>query len=152
LTAASLGCSVLATDLDEFALDLVRKAAEEQALDVQTLRFDLIADSHDKDKRAILGIDERLGEKIDLVIFSDVFESADVARGAAHLTKHFLSQGSKVWTFAQSDRAQREAYVEELNHLLGLEDGDALSFADAPYSAKDALWLCDLDETKVVYG
>jgi predicted nicotinamide N-methyase len=152
LTAASHGCSVLATDVDEFALDLVQHAAQEQGLNVQTQRFDLIADSYDQNKQAILRIHECLGKKIDLIIFSDVFESADVARGAAHLTKYFLSQGSKVWTFAQSDRAQRQAYVSELNELLGLEGSDSLSFTDAPYSTKEPIWLYDLDETKVVYG
>ena len=152
LTAASLGCSVLATDLDEFALDLVQYAAHEQGLNVKTQRFDLITDSYDQNKQAIQCIHECLGKKIDLIIFSDVFESADVARGAAHLTNYFLSQGSKVWTFAQSDRAQREAYVSELNELLSLEGCDSLSFTDAPYSSKASLWLCNLDETKVVYG
>jgi hypothetical protein len=152
LIAASQGCSVLATDLDEFALDLVRTAAEEQGLDVQTLRFDLIADSCDDEKRAIKSIHERLGDTIDLIIFSDVFESTDVARGAAILTKHFLNQGSRVWAFAQSDRAQRVAFVEKLNELFSLEGGETLSFTDAPYNPKEALWLCDLDETKVIYG
>ena len=152
MTAASLGCSVLATDLDEFALDLVQYAAHEQGLNVKTQRFDLITDSYDENKQAIQCIHECLGKKIDLIIFSDVFESADVARGAAHLTNYFLGQGSKVWTFAQSDRAQREAYVSELNELISLEGCDSLSFTDAPYSSKASLWLCNLDETKVVYG
>jgi len=152
LTAASCGCSVLATDLDEFALELVRKAAEEQNLNVNTCRFDLIADSEDEEKRAILAIHERLGAKVDLVIFSDVFENFDVATGTAQLTKYFLDQGSRVWTFAQSDRAQRDGYIRKLNELLGLKGSDALSFTDAPYNVKEYLWLCDLDETKVVYG
>lgn len=157
LTAASLGCSVLATDLDEFALDLVQAAADEQGWDVKTRRFDLIADSsshaqalqslHDYYHKSIVGSDD----DIDLVIFSDVFENNQVAKGAAVVTKYFLDRGSRVWTFAQSDRAQRDAYIAELNRVYH-ENQQVLSFQDTPYDPEEKLWLCDLDETKVVYG
>jgi hypothetical protein len=152
LTAASQGCSVLATDLDEFALSLVQAAGEEQGLDVKTLRFDLIADGLDPDQHTLRNIHRIMGgDKIDLILFSDVFENERVARGAAHVTKYFLQHGSRVWTFAQSDRSQREAYIAELNQLLE-RNHDPLSFHDHGYDAHNMLWLCDLDETKVVYG
>lgn len=152
LTAATCGCSVLATDLDEFALKLVQKASNEQSLNVQTQKFDLIKDTYDDKQVAIQTVLERLGGKVDLILFSDVFENSHVARGAADLTKFFLDRGSRVWTFAQSDRAQRETYVEKLNEILRPDDDNLLYFSDAPYKPNELLWLCDLDETKVVYG
>jgi hypothetical protein len=91
------------------------------------------------------------GDHIDVIVFSDVFENENVARGAAHVTKYFLNRGSRVWTFAQSDRSQRVAYIAELNHLLE-RNHDPLSFHDNGYDSQKMLWLCDLDETKVVYG
>ncbi len=151
LTAASLQCSVMATDLDEFALELVQTAADEQGLDVKTRRFDLIVDGKDSEQRALQSIHKMMGGDIDLALFSDVFENDAVAIGAAHVTKYFLDRGSRVWTFAQSDRPQREAYVTELNLLLR-DYHPPVSFEDRPYDPANKLWLCDLDETKVVYG
>jgi len=149
LTAASLGCRVIATDLDELALDLVQAAAEEQEWTVTSSKFDLIADSIDSD--ALASIHKAMGQRdIDLVIFSDVFENDRVAKGAARVTSYFLEKGSRVWTFAQSDRAQRDAYVAELKARC--PDNDSLAFADTAYDGNQKLWLCDLDETKVVYG
>lgn len=150
LTAASLGCSVIATDLDEFALDLVQMAAEEQTLNVKTRKFDLIQDA----TNAVDSFDDT----IDLVVFSDVFENEAVANGAALVTQHFLERGSRVWTFAQTDRAQREAYAEALSRCQSItknkwiHGSENLTFSTKPYDPSNQLWLCDLDETKVTYG
>lgn len=148
LTAAALGCNVMATDFDDLALELVQEAAEEQGRDVVTRKFDLVADSDNTEAMSL--IQQIMGKEIDLVIFSDVFENDSVARGAAKVTKYFLDRGSRVWTFAQSDRVQREAYVAALNSQG--RGGNHLAFATNPYNADEKLWLCDLDETKVVYG
>ena len=159
LTAASLGCSVLATDLDEFALNLVQAAAGEQGWHVNTRRFDLVAADSMNDQAFTTLIDATIGIDIDLVIFSDVFENDSVARGAATVTKYFLDRGSRVWTFAQSDRSQRDAYVIELTRILchsktatSYNALKVLTFQDAPYNPQEKLWLCNVDETKVVYG
>jgi SAM-dependent methyltransferase len=144
LTAAILGCKVYATDIDEFALDLVQAAAQSQQHmhAVQTRRVDLIQGFETKDKDWI--------QDIDLFLFSDVFENGQVAQGAARITQHILQTSkAKVWVFAQSDRAQREVYLQELqqtiNPKLSWEPIDS-------YNERDQLWLCDLDETTVSYG
>ena len=144
LTAATLGCQVYATDLDEFALDLVQAAAQSQQLlpHVQTRRVDLIQGFETKDKDWM--------QDIDLFMFSDVFENGHVAQGAARITQQILETSkAKVWVFAQSDRAQREVFLQELqqtiNPKLSWEPIDS-------YNAEDQLWLCDLDETTVSYG
>jgi hypothetical protein len=101
----------------------------------------------------------------DLYVLSDVFESADVARGAARLTLEVLRRrtrdeppgpGPFVWVFAQSDRAQRDIYLEEVKRGLG--DGGSLTWTPLemgpppPSSASQSrLWLCDVDETRVKY-
>jgi hypothetical protein len=143
LTAASVGAKkVYATDLDTFALELVTKAAQDQNLSerVETLPFDLINGELDDVPKA------------DLYVLSDVFESASVAKGAARISERVLQQGSRVWVFAQSDRAQREVYLEEMRTIL--EDG-SLSWSPMDESSSPEhvkLWLCDIDETTVKYG
>lgn len=67
----------------------------------------------------------------DLYLLSDLFESAGVTRSAARLTHHLLSSSTsssssslsppRVWVFCQSDRAQRDVYVQELKRLLLLK-------------------------------
>lgn len=150
LTAASLGaCHVYATDLDEFALELVEKAAEQQGLleSLTTRKFDLIHSYTDEIPYA------------DLYLMSDVFECNAVAEGAAKITAEILERGTAtVWVFAQSDRAQREMYLKELQKLVQdptlcwrpnklANDGlkGSLQF-------HKRLWLCDIDETSVCYG
>jgi SAM-dependent methyltransferase len=159
LTTALLGATqVYATDVDDLALALVRQAAREQGVSdrVTTGVFDLT------DTEAVV---ERL-PLADLYLFSDVFENAAVAEGAAHITAHILNhQHCCVWVFAQTDRSQREIYLRELRRLLNdptltwspsrtpttsgswNEKGDSL-----PKPWKDRLWLCDIDETNVFYG
>ena len=94
------------------------------------------------------GIDWIYEEDIDLVIFSDVFENDAVATGAAQVTRNFLERGTRVWTFAQSDRVQRDAYLKELNRHWTEE---SLQFEEGNYDATKKLWLCDLDEITIKY-
>jgi hypothetical protein len=142
LTAAFAGAKkVYATDLDTFALDLVTKAAQDQNLSerVEALPFDLINGELDDVPKA------------DLYVFSDVFESASVAKGAARISKRVLQQGSRVWVFAQSDRAQREVYLQEMRTIL--QDSSLSWHLESESSPDDVkVWLCDIDETTVKYG
>jgi predicted nicotinamide N-methyase len=139
LTAAKLGATrVIATDLDAFSLKLVEKAAAAQKLvNIETRKFDLTE------------IDEQL-PPADLYLLSDVFESATVAIGAAHLTMKALSSGASVWVFAQTDRAQRETYLEELRKIG--DDTNASWTSMDEFEADKALWLCDVEEGAVIYG
>lgn len=142
LAAAQAGCRVVATDVDPFALSLVQQAAQQQGLShVSTQLLDLT------DPDAVL-------PPADLYILSDVFESAAVARDAARLTVQALQRG-RVWVFCQSDRAQRDAYVDELRRLSSNNDHEQEQWVDAskpPCLEKGTLWLCNVDETKVSYG
>jgi hypothetical protein len=65
-----------------------------------------------------------------------------------------LENGVKVWAFTQSDRAQRDAFLETLRDLYpaGGAPLDELSFSSRPYDPSSKLWLCDVDETAVMYG
>lgn len=164
---------VVATDVDDLALHLVQAAAKEQGLDqvVSTRSYDLITASWEDDWMP----------NVDLWVMSDVFESASIAKGAAQLTHRILSSttmvtttativdqgedtdtktedGIRVWVFAQSDRAQREVYLEELRRLSSTSSwggSSSSSLAWSPmesYDPNNRLWLCDLDETRVDYG
>jgi predicted nicotinamide N-methyase len=175
LTAASLPTQairqVIATDLDPFCLQLVQAAAHEQGWQdrLQTRVFDL-TNSHLNDNVENASkspvIDNNNGTPTpsarlppaDLYILSDVFESRHVALGAAHVNLQALQQGSRVWVFAQSDRAQREVYLDRMKELLS--DG-TLSWRKAMTTNEmesldtthtPALCLFDVDETKVNYG
>jgi len=176
---------VIATDVDDFALELVNAAAKEQGLNriVSARPLDLIEAGKDEweDTTTNSWIKD-----VDLFVMSDVFECEAVAVGAARLTQRVLSwtEGSqddidninnnidgtrqsfrkktRMWVFAQTDRAQREVYLRELRNLsLPLseeETGDSSSSpllewsAPGSYNLDDLLWLCDVDETLVDYG
>ena len=147
LAAASKGCPlVVATDVDKFALELVQAASREQGFDKQ-----LITDQLDLTQNPSHIINKfPWTQQIDLFVMADVFENSMVARGAADLTIEILnSSDSRVWVFAQSDRAQRESYLEIIQKCFPnarwskLEDND-------PRTSK--LLLIDLDETTVNYG
>ena len=156
LTAALChpNCQVIATDIDPLALELVRRAAIEQNITsrVETRVFDL----------TVQHVGTSSIPEADLYIFSDVFENRMVAKGAAHITARLLRENdtSMVWVFAQSDRAQREIYLAELQHLLPAPTltwslsmqppGDVIH--GAKHELKDRLWLCDINETNVFYG
>lgn len=138
LTAASLGVNVIATDLDQLALELVATAAEEQGLQIITRTIDLIHTAPVEVPQA------------DLYLLSDVFESKAVAEGAARLCGHLLSSSTAtVWVFAQSDRVQRESFLSILREKLG---DTSLRWTDLAEGPQRPLWLCDIDETSVKYG
>ena len=141
LTAAKMGAEkVYATDLDEFALELVRASACRQGLSerIQTKVFDLV-NGGDCFPRA------------DLYILSDVFESSMVAQGAADVSQKALLLGARVWVFAQSDRVQREVYLREMKSGLGEPSLAWIQPRDGP-PAQSKLWLCEIDEISVNYG
>lgn len=143
LTAAALGASVVATDVDRLALELVDKAAQEQGLSdrLTSFPFDLLQGTLDQVPPA------------DLYLMSDVFESNHVSRAAARLVLEILSRrdDSHVWVFAQSDRVQRESFVQE---LVKITNDASLKWRPVDeYSIKSSrLWLCDVDESLVVYS
>jgi hypothetical protein len=160
---------VIATDLDEFALDLVTAAAKEQGLDhiVSTRPLDLIQAGGEEwareEKNAWM-------EDVDMFVMSDVFESNAVAVGAARLTQRVLSwtenhlpekdydrtrescrKRKRMWVFAQTDRTQREVYLRELQDD-NLSPSSLKWKPPESYDLEEHLWLCDLDETLVDYG
>jgi len=163
LVAASLGADkVYATDVDATGLELVKLAAKQQGLEnIEARTFDL-TDNHDHEL-----------PQADLYLFSDVFESAKVAIGAAAICYRLLGQQHQprkddascpapllvlphVWVFAQADRAQREFFLKEMQRLL---KDPSLSWSTASnleeekaWALNSRLWLCDLDEMNVFYG
>ena len=147
LVMAGLGLpKVFATDLDMVALNMVEKAANEQGFDnLVTKRVDLTAEPENILKSI----------NADLYLMSDVFENGAVAQGAALFTIKALEAGSRVWTFAQSDRAQRDIYLKELE-ILGAEKYGSITWKMADLSSDNVpdemLLLFDLDEVNVNYG
>jgi predicted RNA methylase len=153
LVMASMGVkSIIATDICEFGLQMAEKAAEDQGLvNFCTRKFDLVDDDF-----SILNEVEA-----DLFVMSDVFETGKVAKGAAKFTMKALESGSRVWVFAQSDRAQREVYRDELQKLCGNEnefsnhllEWKTLKDTEEVFTVDDdLLWLCNIDEISVNYG
>ena len=158
ITAAAAGAaSVIATDVDPLALQLVSKAAQEQNLSSLTTHpFDLIHSYVDEIPHA------------DLYVFSDVFENGHVAAGTARVVAEILERGrgASVWVFAQTDRAQRETFLEELRRLLGdptlswkeqqADESRGKECLVVPHPEElqydGTLWLCDVDEQKVTYA
>jgi len=136
LTAAKMHCrGVIATDLDKFALELVQAAATEQGM------TQLTTDQVDLRKDYL--------PLADLYVLSDVFESAAVAKGAAVLTKNALERGARVWVFAQTDRAQREVYLEEIKSFQPQASWIAPKSSDSSFSK---LLLLDVNEELVQYN
>jgi len=148
LVAARSGAKkVYATDLDSFALQLVDHASRVQNLEgiVRTKLIDIT-------KPPNFGESDNSIPTADLYIFSDVFESPDVARGAAEASCAILQQveHSRIWVFAQSDRASREEYLKAMKGFL---DDSQLAWAPLEqYDSRRRLCLFDLDETMVSYG
>lgn len=147
LTAAHVGASVVATDVDVVALEMVWAAAMEQGFineDKNDRRF--VTRQFDLTKQDPL-------PEADLYVLSDVFESAKVAEGAAWHVTSLLSgsnSNSRVWVFAQSDRAQRDAFLSSLRENLNFEH---LEWQTNHNPTKDArIWLFDLNETDVQYN
>lgn len=145
ITAANVGIpDVWATDVDALALSLVRFAVKQQGVShiVKTKNLDLLS-----------------AEKTDLpdaelYILSDVFESAAVARGAARICDELIREQKMVWVFAQSDRVQREVFLEEMKQRF---QDNAMRWSPVdkgPIPASESqpqLWLADIDETRVNY-
>jgi hypothetical protein len=141
LAAAAKGARVLSTDLDLLALKLVQQAAKEQGYPIETQPFDLLSSQLSD-----------LSFQANVYLFSDVFESAHVARGAARITHDALRlSNTKVWVCAQSDRAQRQVYLEEMKRLLNDNLLDWTPLEQGPPTDSD-LWLCNVDETSVSYS
>lgn len=151
LMAAKLGAKkVYATDIDEFALELVDHASRAQDLSeiVSTRRIDITQE---------LVFSSSSGNaipKADLYLFSDIFECRDVAIGAAAASHAILKdlKGARIWVFAQSDRACREDYLKEMK--LYLDDPDLAWTPLDDYdknSSSNRIFLFDLDETTVKY-
>jgi len=140
------GSEVIATDLDECALEMVEAAAREQGFLIdqrfQTQQFDLTS------RQNVL-------PDADLYVMSDVFESSNVAESAAYHVQSILSKNSnsqskrRVWVFAQSDRAQRETFLDVMREAY--DETLEWSLNQNP-DLDSELWLCDLDETAVEYN
>ena len=164
LTAACCGArKVIATDVDNVALELIKAAAIEQGYireeerdnedEIETKqqfvirRFDLTSE------------DDNL-PKADLYILSDVFESSSVAEGAAYHVKSIISnnkqrtkeQVSRVWVFAQQDRAQRDTFLNQMREWYKDEDKVLDWNMNHKPDPNEVLWLFDLDETMVGYN
>lgn len=136
------GARVIATDYDEFALQLVDAAAKEQGL-----ASILSTQIHD------LTSDDNTLPDADCYVMSDVFECATVAHGAARQTMRALNLGKQVWVFAQSDRTQREIYRQHINELLRLDSNQMdtqLEWTNY-IDGREKLVLFDVDETRVEY-
>ena len=66
-----------------------------------------------------------------------------------------LEAGARVWTFAQSDRAQREIYLKELENLGAKKYGLVaweMNDLSSDNISDEMLLLFDLDEVNVSYG
>ena len=146
LVLAGLGLPrIIATDLDLLALSMVETAADEQGYhNLETKCVDLTGN--------VQILDEI---HADLYVMSDVFENSIVAKGAAKMTLKALESGSKVWTFAQSDRAQRDVYVQELKRL-GASKFGVIEWRMSDDRSIDLhnnqIALLDLDELTINYG
>lgn len=144
LTAAKKGSKVIATDLDDCALEMVEAAAKEQGYLVETQQFDLTSR-------------DNFLPDADLYIMSDVFESSNIAECAAHHVESILRKNSssnsndrrRVWVFAQSDRAQRDTFIDVMRKTY--DETLEWSLSQTPDMELE-LWLCDLDETAVKYN
>ena len=166
LTAACCGArKVIATDVDNVALELVKAAAIEQEYirkedsDNDT-KEDIKTDQLFVTKRYDLTSEDDILPKADLYILSDVFESSSVAEGAAYHVKSILSnnrqrtkqQFSRVWVFAQQDRSQRDTFLKQMREWYNDEDKVLNWSMNHKPDPNEELWLFDLDETMVGYN
>lgn len=136
---ASQERKVIATDIDELALKLVRASAEDQGLSIETQRVDL------------LNTETTPVPKADLYLLSDVFESNRIAQSTANVVHKLLTESRWVWVFAQSDRSQRQIFLEELQRLQrDQRQQHTLEWTDE-FDPKQRLWLCNVEETDVLY-
>lgn len=182
LTAARAGAKrVIATDVDSLALELVQAAAIEQGLidnDNGGYGLDYLRDVNRREQRLTtrkfdLTSQENQLPRADLYILSDVFESTAVAEGAAWHIQTVFSQNrrllsenycqqkkdrslSRVWVFAQSDRAQRDSFLVKMKEWYKNNDDKRRPILDWTMNHtpdhNSELWLFDLDETMVDYN
>jgi len=173
---------VVATDIDPMALQLVSQAAKDQNLTskfISTERFDLLSQPG-----------EVSIPQANLYILCDVFESKHVIQGAARIIHSILYQQPtsslvsppdllhkrQVWIFCQSDRIQKETFIEEFHNVCRqykeslfyhpqqeVEDDDD-NWEDIQWEkltlplhsnhlipSTKRLWLCEFDELIVPY-
>jgi predicted nicotinamide N-methyase len=178
LTAARSGASrVIATDVDPIALELVRAAAIKQGM-IES--GNIVNDATERFSTRIFDLTSKdnLLPEADLYILSDVFESSAVAEGAAWHVQTVLSKNrsqinnaqgdftpleekeqstSRVWVFAQSDRAQRDFFLRQMKEWYKNNDNYMLPrhldwTMDHVPDHNNELWLFDLDETTVEYN
>lgn len=185
LTAAKVGARrVIATDVDKLALEMVHAAAAEQGF-VETQTNDDIAVDANREilqeqrfatKQIDLTSREHPLPEADLYVLSDVFESSAVAEGAAWHVQSVLSKNrqvmveegntkkknirdeiSRVWVFAQSDRAQRDSFLGKMSEWYKNDNNGqhqqlvGWTMDHTPNHDKELL-LFDLDETMVEYN
>jgi SAM-dependent methyltransferase len=134
LIAANAGVGrVIASDLEPIALELVHTAARDQNISaIETMQIDLCSS---------------FLPDADIYLLCDVFESGQVAKGAARLLH--TSKSSHVWVFCQSDRAQREIFLEEMRLLRDDRSFGWISIAD--YNPSEKICLFSFDESEVKY-
>lgn len=104
--------NVYATDIDSFALDLVKAAAIEQNLNhiIEAQLYDITTSPLETTTNNNI-------PDCDLYILCDIFESSYIARQAAITIHHLLLRNKYIWIFCQSDRCQKDAFINELQNL-----------------------------------
>lgn len=144
LTAAAMGCRTYATDISPFALELVEAAANIQNFNtLQTRYFDV---TNTKDYHWL--------DEMDLVLISDIFESNAIAKATAEFVYQLLSQGkqqTRIWIFAQQDRAQREVFRQEIRLLTNDPSLDWERPESGIMPTETRIFLYDVDECLVKY-
>jgi len=140
LTAAARGARhVLATDVDQFALKLVKKASFLQGLEnLDTAKLDLLENGNPI-------------PPADLFIITDVFESTSVAVAAATLTSRVVEgKGKEAYGCFHSRN------VCNVTHTLSNSNPELknmLTWTPMNHGpSQGRLWLCDVDETAVKYS
>jgi len=150
--AKLLDCNVIATDIDPLALELVNAAAYDQKLS-------------SKIRTEIVDLTKSYLPEADIYLLSDVFETSDVATGAASLLYNNVLCGNssssssaedkkQIWVFCQSDRAQRDVFLNELKILCNDEtlEWKNKSQIIENFNSMQRLVLWDVDESEVCYG
>ena len=126
LAAAALGAeSVLATDVSAAALELTKRAALEQNLQVTTQLFDVFA------KTPL--------PEADLLVAADLFYDEALAAAVADRVKEALRRGTGVLVAGEPSRPARHVFLESLRQDLpdvDFEPPTRLQLTDANWKAK----------------
>uniref|UniRef100_A0A7S4REZ6 Methyltransferase domain-containing protein n=1 Tax=Ditylum brightwellii TaxID=49249 RepID=A0A7S4REZ6_9STRA len=171
--------NVIATDVDPFALTLVQTAATYQKLqNVVTTRYFDLTNTRDNilpDAHLYIMSDvfesERVAKgaawhTVQLLFINENENEED--------TTTSKRKNANIWVFAQPDRAFRNVYVEEMKRLLNMKsdnkvDSSCLDWCDTSWEERqqmsndddaattttlwsNRLWLCNVDETAVLYN